>query len=55
MNPWPFVIASYAVFFTGLALDALLPWLRRRRTLVQLDGRWRREHTRTHGNREDSK
>ena len=53
MNPWPFVIAAYAVFFVGLGLDALLPWLRRRRTLIQLDGRWRRERTRT--NREETR
>ncbi len=47
MNPWSFVIAAYAVFFVGLGLDALLPWMRRRRTSIQLDGRWRRERTRT--------
>ncbi len=52
MNPWPFVIASYALFFMSLALDALLPWLRRRRTLAQLEGRWRREQARTRSNRE---
>lgn len=46
MNHWPFVIAAYAIFFAGLAADALLPGLRRRRLLAQLDGRWRREQTR---------
>jgi len=46
MNPWPFVAAAYAIFFIGLVADALLPNLRRRRLLAQLDSRWRREQTR---------
>jgi heme exporter protein D len=47
MNPWPFVVVSYVIFFLGLALDALLPNLRRRKLLDRLDSRWRREQTRT--------
>ncbi len=46
MNPWPFVAAAYAVFFVGLAADAVLPGLRRRQLLAQLLGRSRREQAR---------
>lgn len=46
MNPWPFVVGAYAIFFLGLAADALFPTLRRRRLLAHLDSRWRREQTR---------
>ena len=47
MNSWPFVIGAYAIFFLAFASDVLFPVLRRRRLLVQLDSRWRRDQTRT--------
>ncbi len=46
MNPWPFVVGAYAVFFLGLVFDAALPALRKRRLLARIAERQQREHTR---------
>lgn len=46
MNPWPFVVGAYAIFFAGLLLDGMLPWWRARRTLELIDQRRRREQSR---------
>ena len=36
---WP----AYAAFFIFLAVDALLPTLKRRRVLAELRGKWKRQ------------
>lgn len=41
-----YVWLSYAVFFGVLAIDALMPLLRRRRVLADLRARIRRDETR---------
>lgn len=47
MSYAPYVIASYAVFFIVLLWDALMPWLRHRRLLRQIQLKTRRDAART--------
>lgn len=47
MNPTPFIVASYAAFALFLALDLLLPLLRRRQLLRDLATRAKRVAQRT--------
>ena len=42
MNPMPFVIASYAVFFVVLAIDLATPLVGKRRTLERIRQQLRR-------------
>jgi heme exporter protein CcmD len=50
MSYAPYVIASYAVFLLVLAWDAVLPWLRHRRLLRQIQLKSRREATKQKSN-----
>ncbi len=47
MSHTPFIIASYIVFFAVLAVDAVYPWIARRRLAKDLNTRWRRERVRS--------
>ena len=43
MNPWPFVIAAYAVTFVGTASLALWSWIAMRRAEADADRLGRRQ------------
>jgi heme exporter protein CcmD len=46
MDHAPFIIASYAVFFVLLAIDAATPFIARRRLLARLRARLQRQQRR---------
>lgn len=46
MDHTPFIVASYAVFFAVLALDAATPFIARRRLLARLRARLQRQQRR---------
>lgn len=46
MDHAPFIIASYAVFFVLLAIDAATPFFARRRLLARLRARLQRQQRR---------
>jgi heme exporter protein CcmD len=46
MNPTPFIVAAYAVFFVVLAVDLAAPLLGRRRALERIRAQLKRAKTR---------